>query len=382
MHVGMASIFQNPMRDQGTADYEVYQNDMALALMAEDLGFESVWGVEHHFTDYTMTPDVTQFLAAVGGACKKVKLGTMVIVLPWNDPMRVAEKVSMLDCMSDGRVILGVGRGLGRVEFEGFRVPMGESRDRFVESADMVLTGLEKGYCEYDGEFIKQPRARIRPEPFRSFKNRTYAAAISPESSAIMANLGLGILVIPQKPWEVHAEELSAYNDLFMKTHGVPAPRPYIGGWVMCDKDAGKAEDMARKYIGGYWNSVVKHYEMTSDHFESTKGYEYYKVLKESIDNDGLDAMSEFFMSLQIWGTPEQCYEKIVDIHSRTDCCGFTGVFSYAGMTSQMAQDSMSLFASEVVPQLKELGERPLFDREVDGPPAFMLGEQQVASAG
>ena len=382
MHVGMASIFQNPMRDQGTSDYEIYQNDMALAMSAEALGFESVWGVEHHFTDYTMTPDVTQFLASVGGACKKIKLGTMVIVLPWNDPMRVAEKVSMLDCMTDGRVILGVGRGLGRVEFEGFRVPMGESRDRFVECADMVLSGLENGYCEYDGQFIKQPRARIRPEPFRSFKNRTYAAAVSPESSAIMANLGLGILVIPQKPWEVHAEELSAYNDLFIETHGVPAPNPYIGGWVFCDKDAGKAEDMARKYIGGYWNSVVKHYEMTSDHFESTKGYEYYKVLKESIENDGIDAMSEFFMSLQVWGTPDQCYEKIEDIHRRTNCCGFTGVFSYAAMPAQMAQDSMTLFAEEVVPRLKQLGERPLFDREIDGPPQFMLQEAQVASAG
>ena len=69
----------------------------------------------------------------------------MVVVLPWHDPLRVAEQVSMLDHMSDGRVILGIGRGLGRVEFEGFRVPMAESRDRFVESAEMILEGLENG---------------------------------------------------------------------------------------------------------------------------------------------------------------------------------------------------------------------------------------------
>ena len=97
MHIGMASIFQNPYNETGVSDHSVYQQDLSLALSAEKLGFESVWGVEHHFTDYTMTPDVTQFLAMVGGACKKVKLGTMVIVLPWNDPMRVAEKISILD---------------------------------------------------------------------------------------------------------------------------------------------------------------------------------------------------------------------------------------------------------------------------------------------
>lgn len=372
MHVGMAAIFQNPGRDRGVSDYSIYQQDMALALSAENLGFESVWGVEHHFTDYTMTPDVAQFLSYVGGQCKQVKLGTMVVVLPWNDPLRVAEKISMLDCMSDGRVILGIGRGLARVEFDGFRVPMGESRERFVESAQMVLEGLERGYCEFDGTYIKQPRARIRPEPFRSFRNRTYAASVSPESGLIMARLGIGILVIPQKPWEEHAKELRAYNELFRQEHGADAPRPYIAGWVICDRDAGRAEELARKYISGYWQSVVKHYEMHSDHFEQTKGYEYYKRLTETIRDQGVDAMAEFFMSLQVWGTPEQCLAKLADIHSRTDCCGFTGVFSYAGMPAQIAQANMRLFAQEVMPELKKLGHRPRFDVEEDQAPAFM----------
>ncbi len=378
MHVGMASIFQNPNNNKGVSDHSIYQQDISLALNAEQLGFESVWGVEHHFTDYTMTPDVTQFLAMIGGACKKIKLGTMVIVLPWNDPMRVAEKISMLDCMTDGRVILGVGRGLGRVEFEGFKVAMGESRERFIESADMIIQGLEQGYCEYDGDFIKQPKARIRPEPFRSFKDRTYAAAISPESSIIMAKLGIGILVIPQKPWEEHVKELESYNKLFMEAHGERAPNPYTAGWVMCNEDAGRAEAMARKYIGGYWESVVKHYEMTSNHFEETKGYEYYKVLRESIESQGLDAMTEFFMSLQVWGTPDMCYEKIKDIQAKTNSCGFTGIFSYAGMDADIAQKNMGLFATAVMPELKTLGPRPLFDQKGDQAPAFMTGRHKA----
>jgi alkanesulfonate monooxygenase SsuD/methylene tetrahydromethanopterin reductase-like flavin-dependent oxidoreductase (luciferase family) len=379
MHVGMAAIFQNPGRDSGVSDYSIYQQDMRLALSAESLGFESVWGVEHHFTDYTMTPDVTQFLSFVGGQCKKIKLGTMVIVLPWNDPMRVAEKVAMLDCMSDGRTLLGIGRGLGRVEFEGFRVPMGESRERFVECAETILQGLEQGYCEYNGQHIKQPKARIRPEPFRSFKNRTYAAAVSPESSLIMARLGLGILVIPQKPWEEHAKELKDYSEVFRQQQGVAPPRPYVAGWVACDKDAGRAEEMARKYIGGYWHSVVKHYEMGGSHFEQTKGYEYYKRMTDTIGSVGVDAVTEFFMNLQVWGTPEQCLDKIKDIHSRTDCCGFTGVFSYAGMSEAVARGNMELFASEVVPELKKLGHRPLFDTEVDGAPAFAANTVKAA---
>ena len=144
MHVGMATVFQNPK--QARSDRDVYASELRLADLAEPLGFESVWGVEHHFTDYTMCPDVLQFLTYMAGRTKTARLGSMVVVLPWHDPMRVAEEISMLDNISGGRVILGLGRGAGKVEFDGFRLSMEESRPRFVEAAEMVLRGLETGF--------------------------------------------------------------------------------------------------------------------------------------------------------------------------------------------------------------------------------------------
>ena len=119
MQVGMATICQNP--EQKISDYEVYKNEVRLADLAEPLGFDSIWSVEHHFTDYTMVPDVLQFLTYMAGRTKNIKLGSMVVVLPWHDPMRVAEQVSMLDDLCDGRLILGMGRGAGKVEFDGFQ---------------------------------------------------------------------------------------------------------------------------------------------------------------------------------------------------------------------------------------------------------------------
>src|SRR6267143_6075143 len=166
MHVGMGVIFQG--EGEGRTDRNVYRNELRLGDLAEPLGFESLWGVEHHFTDYTMCPDVLLYLTYFAGRTQRIQLGSMVVVLPWHSPLRVAEQVVMLDHMSNGRLILGLGRGLGRVEFEGFRVPMEESRQRFVESAEMLLRGLEEGHCEYDGTFIKQPRKAIRPKPFRT----------------------------------------------------------------------------------------------------------------------------------------------------------------------------------------------------------------------
>src|SRR6266481_6366701 len=289
MHVGYAPLFQNP--GNALADAEVYRQELRLAEMAEPLGFDSIWSVEHHFTDYTMCPDVLQFLTYMAGRTQRVALGSMVVVLPWHDPMRVAEQISMLDNISGGRMILGLGRGAGKVEFEGFRVPMDESRERFVESARMILEGLETGYCELAGRFVSQPRAAIRPAPFKSFRGRTYAAAVSPESVRIMAELGVGILIIPQKPWHEVAKELETYRGVYRQVNGVEAPPPVSAGWTFCHADPERAREMARSYIGGYYQTVLDHYQFQGDHLAHTRGYEYYGKMAEKIQQYGTDTV-------------------------------------------------------------------------------------------
>ncbi len=351
MHVGMAAIFQNPQK--GRRDVDVYQADLALAELAEPMGFESVWSVEHHFSDYTMCPDVLQFLTYMAGRTRTAKLGSMVVVLPWHDPMRVAEQISMLDNISGGRMILGIGRGAGKIEFDGFRLDMGESRERFVECSLMILEWLESGSCAFDGKHYRQPKAAIRPAPFKSFRGRTYAAAVSPESARIMAELGVGLLIIPQKPWQEVAKELTMYRSLYREVNGAEAPQPISAGWVFVDEDEGRARELAMKYIGGYWQTVLEHYQFAGDHLKTTKGYEYYGKMSDKIRQYGNDGATEFFVNLQIWGTPEQVYQRIMDVHGQTNNSGFVGVFSYAGMAPEEARRNMTLFAEKVTPRLK-----------------------------
>jgi alkanesulfonate monooxygenase SsuD/methylene tetrahydromethanopterin reductase-like flavin-dependent oxidoreductase (luciferase family) len=142
MKIGASFFFQNYFRSQ-KPDWQVYQDDLTLADMVEPLGFDSIWGVEHHFSPYTMIPDVLQFMSYMAGRTKKIGFGSMVVVLPWHDPVRVAEQISMLDIyLGDRELTLGFGRGSGRIEYEGFRVPMNESRERFVEAAEIVRLAL------------------------------------------------------------------------------------------------------------------------------------------------------------------------------------------------------------------------------------------------
>ncbi len=353
MKVGGAVIFQNPLNAR--SDYDVYKDDLRLGDLYEPLGFDSIWSVEHHFDDYTMCPDVLQFLSYYAGRTKKVQLGSMVVVLPWHDPIRVAEQVSVIDHQSDGRMLLGFGRGLARIEFDGFRVKLDESRERFIEAATMIIDGLEKGYCEFDGKYYQQPRRDIRPKPFKTFKGRTYAAAVSPESSRIMARLGIGILIIPQKPWEAVAQELNEYRTIYRQVNGGDPLPTIAAGWTFCDNSRERAHDMAVKYIGGYWQTALRHYEMAADHFGKAKGYEYYEQMAKNLSSSGAkDASVEYFLNLQVWGTPDDCIAKIDEIRQKVGADHYTGVFSYAGMPIEDAERSLRLFAAEVMPEVKK----------------------------
>ena len=129
MHVGYGVAFQNP--GNAISDAEVYRNELRFCEMAEPLGFDSVWSVEHHFDDYTMCPDVLHSSPIWRARPAKLSFGSMVVVLPWHDPIRVAEQISLLDHISNGRFILGLGRGLARIEYEGFRLDQNEGRRSF-----------------------------------------------------------------------------------------------------------------------------------------------------------------------------------------------------------------------------------------------------------
>ena len=359
MHVGYAPAFQNP--GNARSDAEVYRQELRLAEMAEPLGFDSVWSIEHHFTDYTMCPDAVQFLSYMAGKTTHAKLGTMVIVLPWHDPVRVAEQISLLDHLSGGRMILGLGRGLARVEYEGFRIDQNEGRQRFLEYAQLVLNALEKGYVE-GGETIKQPRRDIRPYPFRSFRGRTYAAAVSPDSMPIMAKLGIGLLVIPQKPWDVVKKDFEVYNQIYQEVNGTEAPPPFCGGFCFVDEDKDRAEELAYKYIGAYYHTAMKHYEMASEHFGSYKSYEFYRHVHQYIGRHGMEGAAKDFVKLMPWGTPDQVLEKLAFIRDTIHMNGTMFNFSYAGMPYDEAERSLKCFAKHVLPELKKWDTPPLVE--------------------
>src|SRR3954462_14214733 len=202
MNVGLQMVFAS-YGWSGVSDAEVWDEELRLARLAADLGFDVLWSVEHHFNDYSFCPDNLQLMAYLAAVCPNVDLGTAAVILPWNDPLRVAERAIVVDMLSKGRLRLGMGRGLARREFHAFRGTMDESRGRFDEAAPMIINALRTGFIEGDGPYYKQPRTEIRPRPQHSFDGRIYAVASSEDSVISAAKLGAHMVMFADRPWEM-----------------------------------------------------------------------------------------------------------------------------------------------------------------------------------
>ena len=164
MDVGMMMVFASYGWDS-CPDNQVWEEEIRLARLAADSGFDVLWSAEHHFNDYSFVPDNIHLMTYLTALCPDIDVGTAAVILPWHDPLRVAENAAVLDLLSKGRLRLGFGRGLARREFAAFRLSMDESRERFDEAAPMIVNALHTGFIEGDGKFYKQPRIEIRPRP-------------------------------------------------------------------------------------------------------------------------------------------------------------------------------------------------------------------------
>jgi alkanesulfonate monooxygenase SsuD/methylene tetrahydromethanopterin reductase-like flavin-dependent oxidoreductase (luciferase family) len=341
--------------EPGADDHAILRDQLALADAAEGRGFESIWTAEHHFTRYHMMPNPAQFLTYMAGRTTRARLGTMVVVLPWHDPVRVAEEIAWLDSVSGGRVVLGLGRGLGSIEFDGFRLEMGESRQRFVEYATAISDSLETGAIEHAGELYRQPRAELHPPAFTSFRGRTYASAVSPESAKIMATLGYGLMLIAQKPWATTVQETADYRELFQEINGHEPPRPVLVNFTTVDPDPGRARELHDEYAMAYARSTIGHYEFTDARLEHVNGYEYYAGLRRNIEKHGLAGFNRFLADLQMGGTPAELVEQTVERVRALDAGGVVNVLSFGGMPRDVAQRNVDVYTEQVLPELQAI---------------------------
>jgi alkanesulfonate monooxygenase SsuD/methylene tetrahydromethanopterin reductase-like flavin-dependent oxidoreductase (luciferase family) len=355
MQVGYQNLIANYHEDLTSA--EIFVEELKLAARCEELGFDTIYMVEHHFDDYSMCPDNFLALTWLAAQTSTIKLGTAGVILPWNDPLRVAEKVIMLDALSGGRFKLGMGRGLAKLEYDAFRQDMNESRQRFDEAAAMIVEALRTGVMENDGPFYPQPRVELKPGPAEGVLDRLDLRSVGMTNASALAaaDIGAALMVFTQGPIETHMPDMTDYRERFRSLHGHDAPPIMMTDFTYCHEDPEEAERVARRYLPIYFASVIQHYDFSGEHFGKTKGYEAYDAGAAAIRAAGKEEAAKGWADSQIWGTPEQIIEKYrarVDVMGDLEACL---IFSYSGMPYDKARASQELFAREVLPALKEM---------------------------
>jgi alkanesulfonate monooxygenase SsuD/methylene tetrahydromethanopterin reductase-like flavin-dependent oxidoreductase (luciferase family) len=358
MDVGVQMVFASYGWDR-ISDAQVWDEEIRLARLADELGFDVLWSVEHHFYDYSFCPDNLQLMSYLAGVTSHADLGTAAVILPWHDPLRVAEQVAILDHVSNGRFRFGIGRGLSRREFAAFRGTMDESRERFDEASAMILEALRTGYIEGNGKHYKQPRIAIRPKPTRSFAGRTYAVASSEDSVEAAARLKARMVMFADRPWPMRLPQIERHRDLFRRFHGEEAAPFLIADFSICTPTMDGVDDLARRHMASFVDSNLEHYEILSGHFARIKGYDAYAKKAELAQEAGRDGIVEAFLKAAVYGTPDRILRALEERRAAVGEFELCTSFRFGGTPYPLAEQSLRLYAKEILPVVKAWGAAP-----------------------
>ena len=195
MKFGIFYEHQLPRPWNEHSEYELLQNSLTQIELADKLGYDYAWEVEHHFLEeYSHSPAPEVFLGAASQRTTNIRLGHGVIQLPTNQPHRVAERVATLDLLSQGRVELGMGEGAGPAELHPFGTQVRSKRDRWEEAVQAIIPMFTKDSWEFHGEYHDFPARNVIPKPYQKPHPPLWVACSNIQTIGQAGAWGMGAL--------------------------------------------------------------------------------------------------------------------------------------------------------------------------------------------
>jgi alkanesulfonate monooxygenase SsuD/methylene tetrahydromethanopterin reductase-like flavin-dependent oxidoreductase (luciferase family) len=358
MEVGILQSFQN-FRDE-MSDAERMEQALALADLYEPLGFDFCLAAEHHFHNYTMSPAPFDFLSWLAGRTKRMRIGPGVIIVPWNDPYRAAAHMIMLDHLSRGRAIIGFGRGLSRGEMDLFGIDMNETRAMFDEGAAKILEAVTTGSFPGGGQYYSaQRRSPMRPAPRGTdWASRMLCVGMSPPSATAAGQLGARLMSFAQVPWSVYREtHLAPYLETF-RAEQRREPLPLvIAETVIAHEDTERARELAYRYAGQYYDSVMEFYRFDDGVMKGIKGYESYAKLTDDTAHIAHEDKRTGYVEQNLYGTPAEILEKL---RERRETLGFPFdsclLVDFGGTPTAVSEHTLRVLGEKVLPVVQKWG--------------------------
>ena len=341
MKFGVFFLLQSPdMRDSAT----VYRRALEQMVYADELGFDSVWIAEHHFSNYGYCPNPLALAVKAAQMTRHVRVGTAVLVLPLWHPLRLAEEIAMADVLTEGRLEVGVARGYQSYEFDRLGLNIDESRERSDETLDVMLKALSADSFAHEGRFYSFPETTIFPKSVQEPHPPVWLAVASNESIESAVRRGLRCFTTSsarpvssvQGAWEVFQRARRTMG----RTDDVEfAVQQHVHVAATDQEARGRMEHSIWHY------RQVNRLRTARERVE--RGFTYADPLEDEPSFDDL------FKTHTISGSPETAREKLQRYQDAVGLTQLNCYFALGALDNETVKSSMRMFAEKVMPHFK-----------------------------
>ncbi len=381
----MKLALQYEMQRPALDDHLVLTETMEQCILADEVGFDYLWFVEHHFlTGFSASPSPDLVFAALSQRTKRIRLGLGVVILPYHHPARVAERVAMLDHLSEGRVDFGTGRSAA-YEVTAMGIDPRDSRDMWEESLTMIPEIWQSDWFSWEGRFWNFPSRQVLPKPYQKPHPPIWVAALQPTTYEIAAEKGIGVLALGASAPSALEPYVRAYKDKV--GHAKP-----VGGFVndqwasatlgVCLEDNKEARDLGARSIKNFFGPDRPYVQDQKDVYERLldqwggvpehlrQGFSRHVDLgDQSVPEGALDFSGGGATAHQIWneldadtlcdraviiaGDPDSCIEALKK-HEATGVDQLMIIMQTETIPHEKVMKSIELFGKYVIPEFKD----------------------------
>jgi len=321
------------------------------AVYAEELGFDSVWLAEHHFAPYGLVGSPLIAAAAIAATTNRIRIGTAVLVVPFYNPIRLAEDCALVDQISRGRLDIGYGRGYQPAEFRRLGVPQAEARARTEEAIELMKVAWTKEQFDFDGQFWSVDGARVLPKPAQDPHPTLYQAAASIDTFRRAGETGSRILTSPNfTPLKTVKKQFAVYLKALTDAGYDPGDFdcPMLQQVFVGDTSQ-DAYDSARPYVE-IMDRMKRALLPGADGEAIAEGYESWAKITANI---GESDYALRFKEGGMLGSAADIRERLSRLRDEIGVTEFICQFNFGGMPAELIRRSMRRFAEEIMPEFK-----------------------------
>jgi alkanesulfonate monooxygenase SsuD/methylene tetrahydromethanopterin reductase-like flavin-dependent oxidoreductase (luciferase family) len=346
------AIWSTTTPRENSTHAEMFRRQLEEVELAERIGIDQIWFFEHHLNPSAPVPSPNLLIAAAARTTSRIRFSSMVNILPFRHPLLVAEEAAMLDNLTNGRLDMGLGRGLRPPEFEAFGVDQQQSREMFLESFDIIRRVWADEIFVHRGKYwTVQKDAPLSPPLVQRPHPPFLVSAQSEESLRWAASHDIPFAQIDSLVEQAQQDQ-ALYREVQTARGHAPAPRLYLMREIYVGDSDARARAEAQPYLLQYW-------ELWNRYTQFTRGgklpdsYDFWRRQAPMLHAMSFDQIVANDMALL--GGPETVAQAIARLASQLDLMGLTMIFKLGALPYDMVERSMTLFGEEVMPRISHL---------------------------